>query len=363
MSPDEKKIPFRIEFPRILELLSDQIYQSPLALLRENTQNAFDAILMRRDRSDDFAPLIEVVVNDQHITVSDNGVGMTSEEIEANFWHAGKSGKNTAAARAAGVVGTFGIGALANFGVADALAVETESAVTGDRTLSSVQRSELSTQNEVISVTSAAPSGEPGTIVRATLAADSRISVQDARRYLLEFVEFVDVPVLFNGERLSGAAHRSVLPSERHAWTERRQGISLGGILTGDLEVFGMASGELRIVLENAQSAARRARPGAMVLLQNRNAIRTLRSGFGLATVAMRSGYQWGGIVDLAFLTPTAGREALDAPSQQQLQRIVSALDEAISPIAAEHPESFRNNDGLLQWVAADSSIRALWPA
>ena len=278
---------------------------------------------------------------------------MTSEEIEANFWHAGKSGKNTAAARAAGVVGTFGIGALANFGVADALAVETESAVTGDRTLSSVQRSELSTQNEVISVTSAAPSGEPGTIVRATLAADSRISVQDARRYLLEFVEFVDVPVLFNGERLSGAAHRSVLPSERHAWTERRQGISLGGILTGDLEVFGMASGELRIVLENAQSAARRARPGAMVLLQNRNAIRTLRSGFGLATVAMRSGYQWGGIVDLAFLTPTAGREALDAPSQQQLQRIVSALDEAISPIAAEHPESFRNNDGLLQWVAA----------
>ena len=47
MSNVERKIAFKVEFSWILELLADQIYQSPLALLRENTQNAFDAIRMR----------------------------------------------------------------------------------------------------------------------------------------------------------------------------------------------------------------------------------------------------------------------------------------------------------------------------
>ena len=116
MSSTEKKIAFGIDVGRILELLSDQIYQSPLALLRENTQNAFDAIQMRKALDQTFSPRIDVVITGQEVTVIDNGIGMTATEIEQNFWYAGKSGKNTEAARAAGVVGTFGIGALANFG-------------------------------------------------------------------------------------------------------------------------------------------------------------------------------------------------------------------------------------------------------
>ena len=113
-----------------------------------------------------------------------------------------------------------------------------------------------------------------------------------------------------------------------------------------------MASGELRIVLDNIEAAAGLGKPGSIVLLQDRNVIRTLRSGFGLATVAVPSRYRWGGVVDLPFLKPTAGREALDASSNQLLQQIVAALDNLVSPIAAEHPESF-TNDCFLQWIAA----------
>ena len=108
---------------------------------------------MREAESQDFEPSIEVTIDDEEITVVDNGIGMTPEEIERNFWWAGRSGKNTEAARAAGVVGTFGIGALANFGVADSLSVESESALTGERTRSAVRKSELSTETEGISVT------------------------------------------------------------------------------------------------------------------------------------------------------------------------------------------------------------------
>ena len=269
----------------------------------------------------------------------------------------GRSGKNTDAARAAGVVGTFGIGAMANFGVADSLSVESESAETGERTLSSVQKSELSTDRPSISVTPTAQKGEPGTTVCAHLDPSVRIDIREARDYIQEFVEFVDIPVHFNGETISGASHRSFLPSERHAWFDKLSEVTLGGIITGNIEILGMASGELRIVIESIESAVGLGKPGAIVLQQGRNAIRTLRSGFGLATAAARSGYHWGGVVDLPFLKPTAGREALDASSTQFLQRIVTDLDNLVSPIAAKHVESF-SNDGLLRWIVANSQFR-----
>ena len=351
MNSPEKRIAFKVEFPRILELLADQIYQSPFALLRENTQNAFDAVRMREASGDQFEARIAVSVDNEQVAVSDNGIGMTAREIETNFWYAGKSGKNTEAARAAGVVGTFGIGAIANFGVAEELSVETESAVTAERTLSSVRKSELSTDTQSISVRPMASRGKPGTTVRARLGHGSDLSVQDARKYLHEFVEFVDTPILFNGEKLSGAGYRSALPSEKYAWSERSKNISLAGVLSGDLELLGMASGELRVIVDNVQSASGIGRPGSMVLLQHRNAIRTLRSGFGLSTVAVHSRYEWGGVVDLLILKPTAGREALDASSNQLLQEVISSLDTLISPIAAEHVESFAN-DGFLRWIA-----------
>ena len=360
MNSTEKKIAFKVEFSRILELLADQIYQSPLALLRENTQNAFDAVRMREALDGEFEPMIHVNVDDEQIVVSDNGIGMTAQEIETHFWYAGRSGKNTDAARAAGVVGTFGIGAMANFGVADELSVESESAVTGQRTLSSVRKSELSTDTQSISVRPVTQKGEPGTTVRAHLASTSGVSVQDAGMYLREFVEFVDIPIFFNGDKLSGASHRAILPSERHAWSERRE-ISLAGILSGDLELRGMASGELRVILENVQSDPGLGRSGSVVLLQGGNAIRTLRSGFGLSTVAIHSWYQWGGVIDLAILKPTAGREALDDSSNQLLQQVISELDNLISPIAAEHDESFVN-DGFLRWITETGQFALCGP-
>ena len=360
MNSTERKIAFKVEFSRILELFSKQIYQSPLALLRENTQNAFDAIRMREARDDEFEPIINVTMDNEQIIVSDNGIGMTAQEIETHFWYAGKSGKNTDAARAAGVVGTFGIGAMANFGVSDELSVESESAVTDERTLSSVRRAELSTETQSISIKPISSKGEPGTTVRAQLSSASGVSIQDARAYLHDFVEFVDIPVFFNDEKLSGALHRSILPSEKYAWSERRQ-ISLDGILSGDLELFGMASGELRVIMESIRSVSDFGRPGSLVLLQDRNVIRTLRSGFGLSAVAMQSVYHWGGMVDLSILKPTAGREALDVSSNQLLQQIVSSLDNLISPIAAEHNESF-SNDGFLQWITQTKQFTLCGP-
>ena len=83
-------IPYRVEIKNIIELLASQIYQTPLALLRENCQNAFDAILDRQWRFSDFDdPQITVDIREDRIQVTDNGIGMTPEELNATLLESG----------------------------------------------------------------------------------------------------------------------------------------------------------------------------------------------------------------------------------------------------------------------------------
>ncbi|WP_323687781.1 ATP-binding protein [Rhizobium sp. AN69] len=104
---DETLIPFDIETSRVIELLAKQIYQSPFALLRENVQNAFDAIRERIQIDGNFHPRIDVRIEHDRIKIADNGIGMSRDELRRHFWTAGSSSKNNPEARAAGVVGTF----------------------------------------------------------------------------------------------------------------------------------------------------------------------------------------------------------------------------------------------------------------
>ncbi len=55
-------IVFQVDTERVLQILAKEIYDSPLALLRENAQNAFDAIKLRQHRqpNDDFQGKIEI---------------------------------------------------------------------------------------------------------------------------------------------------------------------------------------------------------------------------------------------------------------------------------------------------------------
>lgn len=90
-----ERIAFNVETGRILELLSAEIYDSPAAFLRENVQNAYDAILMRctaqnisiRSRK------IEIEVEPGRLVVRDDGIGMDADILKNNFWKAGSSGK------------------------------------------------------------------------------------------------------------------------------------------------------------------------------------------------------------------------------------------------------------------------------
>src|SRR5258708_18866711 len=77
------------------------------------------------------------------VTVRDNGIGMSEDDLQSFFWTIGASGKRTKEAQAAGCVGMFGIGGFANFGVCDILEVISQTAGAPHGTLTRLSEADI----------------------------------------------------------------------------------------------------------------------------------------------------------------------------------------------------------------------------
>ncbi|UCV03292.1 ATP-binding protein [Dechloromonas denitrificans] len=346
--PTEKFV-FEVDISKMIELLAAQIYPSPLALLRENIQNSFDAILQRRHAGDSFEPLIDVTITPHDIKVTDNGKGMSATELRNNFWKAGSSSKNTPEAQAAGVVGTFGIGAMANFGIASSLSVETESFASRERTVCFAEKASLSVTEECITFQSAEPTGEFGTTIHASIATGSEVDVHAATEYIREFVKYLRFPVRVNGAVVSLNDISSAVQHFPQASKSSGSGVAFGQGVVGDFELEVAGTGDVRIALSNI-TVDSTPFEGRVILRENAGSIMTYRNAFGLATTAIASRYNFGGVADFLFFKPTAGREALTAGSVAMLQKILQPLDEFVSLILAKRPESNQNTN-FISWV------------
>ena len=346
-------IPFQIETQRVLQLLAKQIYQTPLALLRENTQNAFDAVRQRLHIQPDFNPLIEITLTPDKIVIADNGIGMTPDELQNHYWTAGSSSKNNDAAREAGVVGTFGIGAMANFGIADQLMVETESAISGERTVCRADRSKLDLTQNCIEREILTPRGKPGTTITAHVSTGEQISVQMAHDYIAEFVFLVDIPVHVNGALVSQKPVESVIPTVPESWSMRAKDRQVGSRMKSDVIAILSNNADLWLHFTNILWDSRSI-SGRLVLRSGHPNLRTFRNGFGLATASVNSSYHFGGIADLLVLEPTAGREAITVDGLQLLQSIMADIDQFASELLSERDES-DSSTPFMNWVVGHS--------
>lgn len=350
MSETSEKMPFAVEISRMIELLAAQIYPTPFALLRENVQNSFDAILLRKHLGQSFDAVIDVKVEPTRVRVTDNGVGMSRDDLRNHFWRAGSSSKNTPDARAAGVVGTFGIGAMANFGIAEELTVETESAATRERTFCSAAKSTLSVTEDCIAFEKRASTGSAGTTVTATVQSGKSINVAEAAKYITQFVSFLPIDVKVNGHVVSRQDIDNSVPALAKSWSVTKAEADLGQGIKADVDLTGAITGEVRVGLRNIEFGGQKLE-GHMVLRQGLGNLRTFRSGFGLATTSVTSAYHFGGVADFLFLQPTACREALTTESMQMLQNIVTRAEEFVSLHLAERPEA-NANSYFVEWAA-----------
>ena len=332
----KERIVFDVETERILQILSSEIYDSPKAFLRENVQNAYDAILMRCKEQD--LPIterkIQITLAEGKISVRDDGIGMNEEVLRNNYWKAGSSGKKSDLAQRSGVIGTFGIGAMANFGVCTALQVESRSIESHVTLISSAKRADLRIAQNCIELEHVEDSREPGTVIKADLDPAFPIREAEASEYLRQYVRFLPVPVLLNGKVISQEQFEDSLGNRAKGFEEIALRTVSNGQLSGTLRTF--VNGQARILVRITDIALNN-NPisGEAFFVQGGGHTLGFRNLFGLAPIPISGVYAFGGFVNLSILNPTAGREALSRESIQFVTNLVSLIEaEASKDIA-----------------------------
>ena len=132
---------FKAESKRLLDLMINSIYTNKEIFLRELISNASDAIDKLYYKSltdknikidkDEFKIEISINKDNKTITISDNGCGMTEEELETNLGTIAKSGtldfKEANDTKDIDIIGQFGVGFYSAFMVSDNIKVTTKS--------------------------------------------------------------------------------------------------------------------------------------------------------------------------------------------------------------------------------------------
>lgn len=299
---------------QMIHLLGVQLYDTPLAMLRENVQNAVDAIRERKGMDSNFLnPLINVTIAEDKIVISDNGKGMTKDILKNNYWTAGNSSKNTEKAQEAGVVGHFGIGALANFSICSKLEISTRYYNSNVRYKSIAYRNRLNGDDITLDETED-NSDDFGTTVTVTLLNPGSVTGEQAIEYLKQYVCYVDIPIYINDELVS---QESVVIKERTSSTVLRDHYN-GDFCSFSYELvfnnFQPINPELLIT--DIELFGKKINGRAYLRNDGKNNdIMGMCNGFGLARLNFVSWFDFSGFMDFDFLQPTAGREAVKRES------------------------------------------------
>lgn len=138
---------FEAETGRILELLTHSIYSNKEIFLRELISNSSDAIDKARLKSltdttflwddNEFKITIEIDDKNKALVITDNGIGMTKEELVSHLWTIAKSGTKEFIEKlqkakedsAHNLIGQFWVWFYSSFMVADKVEVESKSAL------------------------------------------------------------------------------------------------------------------------------------------------------------------------------------------------------------------------------------------
>ena len=136
-----RKKQFKAESQKLLDMMINSIYTHKEIFLRELISNASDAIDKLYFKSltddsvnlsrDDFEIRIDIDKDARTITLSDNGIGMTADELESNLGTIAKSGSfnfkrenaDNEKADDIEVIGQFGVGFYSAFMVSDSVTV------------------------------------------------------------------------------------------------------------------------------------------------------------------------------------------------------------------------------------------------
>ena len=136
-----KKKQFKTESQKLLDMMINSIYTHKEIFLRELISNASDAVdkLYFKSLTDtsiplsksDYAIWLKADKNERTLTISDNGIGMTDDELETNLGTIAKSGsfdfkRENGEKDGVDIIGQFGVGFYSAFMVASKITVKSK---------------------------------------------------------------------------------------------------------------------------------------------------------------------------------------------------------------------------------------------
>jgi molecular chaperone HtpG len=227
-APLKETLGFQAEVTQLLHLMVHSLYANKEIFLRELVSNAsdacdrlrFDAIARAALLEDDTVLRIRVSYDKtaRTITVSDNGIGMSRDEVIAHIGTIAKSGTrefferlSTDTAKDAQLIGQFGVGFYSSFIVADKVTLVTrragltaedgvrwESAGEGEYTIEATRKDERGTD----------------VILRLRPAEDELLSGSALRTILRKYSDHITVPILMKKEQWDQTSRAHVLTEE-----------------------------------------------------------------------------------------------------------------------------------------------------
>ncbi len=211
MSDEMKKGGISVETEHIFPIIKKWLYSDKDIFLRELVSNACDAVTkLKRLNSlghisldnEDFRITVKIDKDEKTVTVSDNGIGMTEEELDKYLCNIALSGaldfikKYEGEGENNGIIGHFGLGFYSAFMVASSVTVNTKSYTDSPAVLW-----ECSENGEY----TVSPSGktERGTDIILHIAENEEeyLSESKLKNILDRYCAFMPVEIYFEGEK------------------------------------------------------------------------------------------------------------------------------------------------------------------
>ena len=364
MSDNTSSFEIGIEFDSVLRAISKQIYETPHAFLRENVQNAIDAVRIQALREGKEAGeaeyVIEVLVDSTSVSVRDNGIGMSRKDLRRYFWTIGSSGKRGAEAKEAGCVGMFGIGGFANFGVCNRLVVtskDTESTTGTATALSADEIACAGTGIPKVTISESNDADPRGTLVVGELKQTPNI--EELKRYLQDFVRYVPINVRFNGKCISRARFEAL--------DEQENLVQIGETVRrwqrGDVAILGrLWEDQGHTLVASVEELVWR---GARTSMKGRlrfeaGAIDAFKRGFKLCATQVPTTIGVSGRLDCDLFVPTAGRDSLGSGTMTLLGQLAALLEEVAIDVVLESPDRIAQHTRIFRYISRRGLIEKM---
>lgn len=355
MSSESSSFKVGIHFQHILRTISKQIYETPMAFIRENAQNAVDAIRIQAGREskalNDPVYRVDVTVDKTRIVIRDNGNGMTREDLRNFFWTIGASGKQTEEAKRAGCVGMFGIGGFANFGVCNKLEVISQAQTDAVGTHTALSSNDIEGAGAAIpdvKETRSLEAAPRGTIVVGWLETPPRID--ELKQYLADFVRHVPVAVFFNGALLSQRPLLDLAGNENLTSIGNGALVWIEGDLSVTVRLWEDRAHAIHAAVSSMQIGGQDAQLQGQLRFEN-GPIDVFKRGFKLCATSVSSEIGVTGRLDSDEFTPTAGRDSLDTGTTVMLGRLVQCLEKRVAEIVLASSERLERHTRIFRLI------------